>query len=86
MNARDYGLGVVTLKQRIKKDSTVDICLRIKFSLSTIQAIHEALMGSLAFDARAGIKRKPLHHIADGVPAVLGKLGLEMRAQAEGLA
>ena len=28
----------------------------------------------------------PLHHIADGVPAVLGKLGLEMRAQAEGLA
>ena len=26
------------------------------------------------------------HHIADGVPAVLGKLGLEMRAQAEGLA
>ena len=43
-------------------------------------------MGSLAFDARAGIKRKPLHHIADGLPAVLGKLGLEMRAQAEGLA
>lgn len=28
----------------------------------------------------------PLHHIADGVPAVLGKFGLEMRAQAEGLA
>ena len=26
------------------------------------------------------------HHIADGVPAVLGELGLEMRAQAEGLA
>ncbi len=26
------------------------------------------------------------HHIADGAPAVLGKLGLEMRAQAEGLA
>ena len=25
------------------------------------------------------------HHIADGVPAVLGELGLEMRAQAEGL-
>lgn len=43
-------------------------------------------MGILAFDARAEIKRKPLHHIADGVPAVLGKLRLEMRAQAEGLA
>lgn len=86
MNARDYGLGIVTLEQRIKKDSTVDIYLRIKFSLSTIQAVHEVLMGSLAFDARAGIKRKPLHHIADGVPAVLGELGLEMRAQAEGLA
>lgn len=26
------------------------------------------------------------HHIADGVPAVLGELGVEMRAQAEGLA
>lgn len=26
------------------------------------------------------------HHIADGVPAVLGELGLEKRAQAEGLA
>lgn len=26
------------------------------------------------------------HHMADGVPAVLGNLGLEMRAQAEGLA
>ena len=25
------------------------------------------------------------HHIADGVPAILGELGLEMRAQAEGL-
>ena len=43
-------------------------------------------MGILAFDARAGIKCRPLHHIADGVPAVLGELGLEMRAQAEGLA
>ena len=26
------------------------------------------------------------HHIADGIPAILGELGLEMRAQAEGLA
>lgn len=26
------------------------------------------------------------HHITDGIPAVLGELGLEMRAQAEGLA
>ena len=43
-------------------------------------------MGILAFDDRAGIKCRPLHHIADGVPAVLGKLGLEKRAQAEGLA
>ena len=34
-------------------------------------------------------RKQNLHlprHIADGVPAVLGKLGLEMRAQAEGLA
>ena len=43
-------------------------------------------MGILTFDARAGIGRKPLHHVADGIPTVQGELGLEMRAQAEGLA
>ena len=43
-------------------------------------------MGSLTFGIRAGIGHKPLHHIADGVPTVLGELGLEMRAQTEGLA
>lgn len=76
----------MSFQQSAKENAAVDICLGIKFSLSTIQAVHEMLMGSLTFGTRAGIGRKPLHHIADGVPAVLGKLGLEMRAQAEGLA
>lgn len=82
----EQALSVIAINQRIQIGRTVDICSGIELNLRAMQTAHEALMGILAFDARAEIKRKPLHHIADGVPAVLGKLGIEIRAQAEGLA
>lgn len=80
------GLNVISLQQCVQEGTAIDICSGIELNFRAIQAIPEVLMGSLTFGTRAGIGRKPLHHIADGVPAVLGKLGLEMRAQAEGLA
>ena len=79
-------LSVISLQQCVQEGTAIDICSGIELNFRAIQAIHEVLMGSLTFGTRAGIGRKPMHHIADGVPAVLGKLGLEMRAQAEGLA